>query len=711
MKTVDVVIPTRNRPASLLRCLEALAAQTYPEFGTIIIDDASDRPVEQVIPEDLREKLRARVLRQPNASGAGGARNRGVAESEADIIVFVDDDVRAIPQLIAYHVQALTEGGSGLATFGPLLPPSDWKPTPWTLWEAAKLTDEYGKMNAGAYEPSWRHFITGNAAVWREEFLSAGAFDAAFSRAEDVELALRMAEQGCRFAFLPHAIGWHYPERSVASWLDIPAQYGRCHWLMDQKHPEEGWLATVRTELRNRHPLLRVARALGRRWPRAGARAAIAASQALLRAGAERLSLYAVSAAFDLQYTEALRQQTAGAAPALPAGPTVRVCVSMTRAETQAERNLGPRRDFIELARAVEQTGAKAVIHYRKTDVWRRGLAGRVLSLELSHAWEVAGQVRRGDVVYADQEALGVALLGTLALRRRRPLRVVVLAHLPGRRWKATALWLATRLLGPGRLVVHSQRQADLIRPYLPGNWLLLTLPYQVDAEFWRTTGREQDPLPLLVAVGSEQRDYVTLVRAVEGLPVKLVIAAGSNWARSIASAGRLPANVEYISRVVPYRHLRDLYERATLVAVPLVEGSNQAGITCLLEGMSMSRPVVTTATAGQQEAVCGPLVRSDGGLDPAATAGRGPSVIIPEARGLPCRPNGLYVPPGDVGAWRAAIMKLVEDRDLRESLGAAGRQDAERFYSIEAFSTRFGLALTAPDGREPRPAPVASTA
>ena len=54
-----------------------------------------------------------------------------------------------------------------------------------------------------------------------------GGFDASFRRAEDVELAYRLAKQGLRFLFNPKAIGYHVAERSFNSWIAIPYAYGR----------------------------------------------------------------------------------------------------------------------------------------------------------------------------------------------------------------------------------------------------------------------------------------------------------------------------------------------------------------------------------------------------------------------------------------------------------------------------------------------------
>ena len=170
--------------------------------------------------------------------------------------------------------------------------------------------------------------------------------------------------------------------------------------------------------------------------------------------------------------------------------------------------------------------------------------------------------------------------------------------------------------------------------------------PFMVDTDFWRpdlVTSSQRDR-PLICAVGQELRDYPTLVEAVRGLDVDVVVAAASPWSkRADSSAGLdIPANV--VVRGCDHFELRQLYADADLVVVPLEETDFQAGITTILEAMSMSRAIVCTRTTGQTDTIV------DG-------------------------ETGRYVPVGDVGALRAAIEALLTDREEAARLGDAARQ------------------------------------
>lgn len=381
--------------------------------------------------------------------------------------------------------------------------------------------------------------------------------------------------------------------------------------------------------------------------------------------------------------------------------PRTWLAISASREETARLLADGPRRDFAELADAVDGS-----VLFRPEGGARRGWRAKLFGAHVRQAWTLAGRTRPGDTLFADGEHNGLPLVAFLALRRRRPARVVMLGHLVTRRWKLLALRAISRLGTPATLVVHSTVQAEAARAVAGSRWRVALAPYQVDTAYWQRSlvappPPGDDPRPLVVAVGSENRDYDTLVAAVDGLPVRVLIAAGSHWARETARARALPANVTYLDAPLRFAELRELYGRAAMVVVPVHDVPNQSGITTLLEAMSMALPVVTSASAGQRECIHGPLVRADGSFDHAATADRGP-----QAFGFPQgdEPSGLYVPPGDAPALRAAIARLAADPALRSSLGAAARTAAVQCFDIEQYVANLAGEL----GASRTPAPVA---
>ncbi len=107
MQKLSVIICTHNpRGESLQRTLEALRKQTLPksDWELLVVDNGSTPPVAQMF-EVVWHPL-ARHVRE-EALGLTPARRRGIMESTAEILVFVDDDNVLAPD---YLEQALAVG-------------------------------------------------------------------------------------------------------------------------------------------------------------------------------------------------------------------------------------------------------------------------------------------------------------------------------------------------------------------------------------------------------------------------------------------------------------------------------------------------------------------------------------------------------------------------------------------------------------------------
>jgi glycosyltransferase involved in cell wall biosynthesis len=101
--TVSVIIPTYNRKDFLRETLSSLAQQSYPSdrFEVIIIDDGSTDGTKEIKTETFPFTLR--YFWQTN-QGDAAARNVGAQQSEADILVFLDDDILVESDYLTYLV-------------------------------------------------------------------------------------------------------------------------------------------------------------------------------------------------------------------------------------------------------------------------------------------------------------------------------------------------------------------------------------------------------------------------------------------------------------------------------------------------------------------------------------------------------------------------------------------------------------------------------
>ena len=195
--TLAVVVPATNSPATLERCLAALGS--------------SDRAPAALI-----------VQRDPAGSGPAAARNRGAAEVEDEVLVFVDSDVEVHPDALA-RIEAHFASDPGLAAvFGAY---DDDPADPGLTSRYRNLLHHH--VHAGAAGEA-ETFWAGLGAVRREAFEAAGGFDAASypePSVEDIELGMRLRRRGARIVLDPRIRGRHLKAWTPASM--VATDFGR----------------------------------------------------------------------------------------------------------------------------------------------------------------------------------------------------------------------------------------------------------------------------------------------------------------------------------------------------------------------------------------------------------------------------------------------------------------------------------------------------
>lgn len=353
-------------------------------------------------------------------------------------------------------------------------------------------------------------------------------------------------------------------------------------------------------------------------------------------------------------------------------------------ADTARDVNIGPRRDYAVTAAALRAE----ILDRRSVERSRTArLIRRLIGVPAAQAWLAFGLRGRYDAILTDGEHVGIPLALLLRLSRSRVRHVTI-----GHRLTAKKKRVFFKVLGVqqrmDRIAVHSRNQRDLAVGDLGiASYRLDLIPYQVDTRYWAPRGVAEDRL--VVSAGLEHRDYATLFRAVSDLDAPVVIGAASYWSRHHASRATLPANVRVEN--FGYDALRDLYARAAVVVVPLVDIDNQAGITTVLEAMAMGKAVVVTQSAGQTDVVEDRRAKPRGALRPRPLS---LTRLLGDRAGLTVEPTGFYVAPGDADGLRAAITYLLDHPEERGRLGRAGRRAAEELFTVELFARRLGAIV-----------------
>jgi len=220
-----VIIPTHNRCAMLVRMLGALAAQTYStdRFEVVVVCDGCTDDTYTTL-QSLATPFRLHVVDQPSA-GPAGARNRGVTQTNARVVLFLDDDILPAPTLLAEHMRG--HDTANCVVVGRLLPDKETPLAGWTRWEQRTWDRRYAAIERGAIAASGQHVYSGNVSVDRALFVRLGGFNTTLKRAEDTELGYRLQRAGAQFRFNGSAAGVHCGVHSFTQWQTIQYTYGR----------------------------------------------------------------------------------------------------------------------------------------------------------------------------------------------------------------------------------------------------------------------------------------------------------------------------------------------------------------------------------------------------------------------------------------------------------------------------------------------------
>ena len=227
---ISVVIPTRNRPTKLHRCLAGLSNQTldHNRFEVIVVNDGG-RPLDAAL-EVWRTRLRLRTLDQSHA-GPAAARNAGASIAHGALLAFTDDDCEPQPDWLKECANRLHEAPNqaiGGHTQNAL------QDNVYSTASQLLIDYLYERHEAADRHPSSRTrmpaFVTSNnLAVSAEIFKRLGGFDRSFTRAaaEDRDFCERWQEHGYQLARVPAAVVNHAHPLTLARFWRQHVNYGR----------------------------------------------------------------------------------------------------------------------------------------------------------------------------------------------------------------------------------------------------------------------------------------------------------------------------------------------------------------------------------------------------------------------------------------------------------------------------------------------------
>lgn len=237
MNQIGVIVTTYNRPDALAAVMDGYLDQTDQNFELIIADDGSTDNTRALVknyksraPFEIRH-----VWQEDKGFRAAAIRNRAIAATKADYIIFTDGDCIPLPLFVARH-RLLAEPGYFLAGNRVLLsetftqkilkdklPVHEWKTRRWvSIWTQGHinriqpLLSMPDFMSLRTFAPrKWHGVKTCNLSAWRADLLKINGLDEIYCGwgLEDSDLVVRLIRSGvlhksARFA-APVLHLWH----------------------------------------------------------------------------------------------------------------------------------------------------------------------------------------------------------------------------------------------------------------------------------------------------------------------------------------------------------------------------------------------------------------------------------------------------------------------------------------------------------------------
>lgn len=319
----------------------------------------------------------------------------------------------------------------------------------------------------------------------------------------------------------------------------------------------------------------------------------------------------------------------------------------------QNGKDVAPRQDYMEIA---EELNADILGYDALSSTWYRQLRKieKAIKLDFVEALAVAKQSSQYSVILSASEKTAIPLAAMLSLSKQT-IPHVVIGHKLSSYAKSWLFKVWPLHQNFSHLICLCRSQVNYAVKNLNIPETKVDFVYdKIDHHFFRPLKVETDDY--ILVVGQEQRDYKTLLQAVSGTNLKLIIVASSPWSTYPVTL-KTNDNITILQNI-PYQELRTLYAKARLVMVPLFDVNYAAGVNTVLEAMAMGKPLVVSQITGIADYV----VHNE---------------------------TGLYVTAGSVNELRDAILSLWSNPGACRRLGANARQAVEQAMNLTTYVNR----------------------
>ncbi len=284
--TLSIIIPTRNRAASLRTVLPILLADPAAS-EIVIVDDGSSDATPALLAEWTAAHPRVRAVRSEHA-GAAAARQLGVEAAGGQIVLLLDDDVVPAASLstghLARHAAAAPDEAGSLVVVGgmPTVVSAEWTRGTFATRLYAREYDRHVERWARGELDILTSLWAGNVSLPRRLCLDVGVVSPEFppTKHQDRDFGIRLAKHGARAVFDPALEAVHAHVRPLDAFLEDARRQGLGRYHLHRLHGDVLGPGSLEDTTADLAPWLRwVVRAGDRGWSgsvaRAGARRAV----------------------------------------------------------------------------------------------------------------------------------------------------------------------------------------------------------------------------------------------------------------------------------------------------------------------------------------------------------------------------------------------------------------------------------------------------
>jgi glycosyltransferase involved in cell wall biosynthesis len=216
---LSVIISTYNNAVSLERTLRSLAQQDADkaQWECVVVNNASTDNTQSVV-EKLIEELDINIrLVTESQQGLSYARNKGIAESQGNFLVFIDDDETINKEFVSAYIDLYLNHGA-FAAGGKVVACYDGRRPKWmSKYTEKMIANPIDLGRSVTIFPSDVMPAGGNMGFNREIFTLYKGFDVDLGRkgkellgGEENDIFNRIRSLGERVFYTPHAIVYHH---------------------------------------------------------------------------------------------------------------------------------------------------------------------------------------------------------------------------------------------------------------------------------------------------------------------------------------------------------------------------------------------------------------------------------------------------------------------------------------------------------------------